>query len=552
MELYPVFPDDLSALDDDALAALIEDAQTAVEGVASGSIDTGDLSAADVIAQTEAAVDAIERARGEQTARADEIAASQAALADLAARARGEQPAADEPAAEEAEPAAADEPAAEEEPALAAAATPEPQRRSARFAALPRRSDDRAPTDDTAARPRIQVVSEGVGRAIGTEMPSMRDVAAALLAKRRAFSAVPEGVSEDVPVVRVLGAYPSDRILGDDPVRNWEQVNAVIGEEALVASGGLCAPVQPYYDLDLVSEAMRPVRDALPSFNATRGGIRFMTPPKLSAVTTAIGYITAAQDLAGGTSATKTSQTIPCPAQTEVDVAIIYRQLKFGNLGARTFPEQVENFLGLAQAAWARLAETKIIDGIAAASTATTAGAVAGAASTLAGQIITAAAGMRSRHRMSRNRTLRVLIPDWAVDLLDVDLARAQFDRLEHRSSDVLSLLRDKNIVVSTFVDGETSSTQVFGTQAASALLGFPSTVIWYIFPEGSFVYLDGGTLDLGVVRDSTLNTTNDFSIFAEGFENVAFLGVESLKVTSTVTANGSVMGPTTATSPVV
>jgi hypothetical protein len=413
------------------------------------------------------------------------------------------------------------------------------------------RDADRAPADTT-PRPRIQVVSEGVGFALGADVPSMRTVAEAMMRKRRAFAAIPEGVSEDVPVVRVVGAYPADRILGDDPIKNWEQVQAVTSDDALVASGGLCAPVQPYYDLDLISESMRPVRDALATFNADRGGIRFMTPPKLSAVTTAVGTITAAQDLAGGTSATKTSQTIPCPAQTEVDVAIIYRQLKFGNLGARTFPEQVENFVGLAQAAWARTAETKLLDGIAAASIATTVSAVAGATSTLAGQIITAAAGMRSRHRMSRTRTIRVLMPDWAIDLLDVDLARAQFDRLEHKSSDVLALLREKNIVVSTFVDGETSGSQVFGTQAASALLGFPTNCIWYMFPEGSFVYLDGGTLDLGVVRDSTLNATNDFSIFAEGFENVAFLGVESLKVTSPVTANGTVYAPVTATSPVV
>jgi hypothetical protein len=100
--LFPVFPDDLSTLSDDELAALIEQAQDAVAGVASGAIDTGEMTAADVLAATEEAVAGIERARGEQTARADEIAESQARLDELAARARGDQPAAADDAETEA------------------------------------------------------------------------------------------------------------------------------------------------------------------------------------------------------------------------------------------------------------------------------------------------------------------------------------------------------------------------------------------------------------------------------------------------------------------
>jgi hypothetical protein len=38
---------------------------------------------------------------------------------------------------------------------------------------------------------------------------------------------------------------------------------------ALVASGGLCAPLSPFYDLPPLSV----VRDALPTLSVTRGGI---------------------------------------------------------------------------------------------------------------------------------------------------------------------------------------------------------------------------------------------------------------------------------------
>lgn len=48
---------------------------------------------------------------------------------------------------------------------------------------------------------------------------------------------------------------------------------------SLVATGGLCAPVTPYYDLKLCTSPS-PVREALPSFAADRGGIRFTDAPE--------------------------------------------------------------------------------------------------------------------------------------------------------------------------------------------------------------------------------------------------------------------------------
>ena len=44
---------------------------------------------------------------------------------------------------------------------------------------------------------------------------------------------------------------------------------------------------------------------------------------------------------------------------------------------------------------------------------------------------------------------------------------------------------------------------------------------------------LDAGVLDVGVVRDSTLDATNDSELFSEVFEGVAFRGVEALTIIS-------------------
>jgi hypothetical protein len=35
-------------------------------------------------------------------------------------------------------------------------------------------------------------------------------------------------------------------------------------------------------------------------------------------------------------------------------------------------------------------------------------------------------------------------------------------------------------------------------------------------FPAGHFLHLDGGGLELGIMRDSTVNSSNDYEVFEE------------------------------------
>jgi hypothetical protein len=95
------------------------------------------------------------------------------------------------------------------------------------------------------------------------------------------------------------------------------------------------------------------------------------------------------------------------------------------------------------------------------------------------------------------------------------------------------------------------SALAAFADEAAGALDDFPVDVQWALFPEGAFIHVDGGTLELGLVRDSTLNSTNDFQFFGESFENVALLAPAqaALWVTSTVCPSGEFPATTTALS---
>jgi hypothetical protein len=71
------------------------------------------------------------------------------------------------------------------------------------------------------------------------------------------------------------------------------------------------------------------------------------------------------------------------------------------------------------------------------------------------------------------------------------------------------------------------------------ALATWPTTVQWALFVEGSWLYLDGGTLDLGIVRDASLVRTNDYQQFSEVFESAVHIGCESWWITSTIDVSG-------------
>lgn len=545
--LFPALPEDITTLTDEQLAALITERQEIVNKIKARDSDLLEgRDTATVLAELKAGVAAINTVKEEQATRIAVEAELDAAIDELTAG--------DEDGGEGDPEATGEEEEVEEteqvpEP-IAAAVTGRPIR-TRRVEPEPVKPD--VPVRGFVASSNIQGYREG------QVLTKPREVAEAMLAKARSLVASPEGFEEKIVVGRLYTEFPEERtlVMGDEE-GNTEKVAAVVGRnamgvgmdgtgEVLLASGGLCAPVTPYYDLELIATARRPVRDSLPVFNATRGGIRFGTPPGLAAVTTAIGRVTAAQDQTGGTTGAKSCQQIACPSFTEVDVAMIYQCLRFGNLGSRAWPEQVVQFTNLVAAAAARLAETALLDGISAASTATTGAQIAGANSTLLGQILTAAAGQRSRNRMEDEAVLRVLLPAWVKELLVTDLIRSQFQRFDMTIDGVEALLRSFHVAPTFYIDGPTTGSQVFGAQGAGVLLPFPPTVKWWIFPEGSFLYLDAGTLDVGIVRDSTLNLSNDFQVFSEVFENIAFVGVESLQVISTVCANGQVTLPITA-----
>jgi hypothetical protein len=396
-------------------------------------------------------------------------------------------------------------------------------------------ADRRPITETSAAAVAITAGADIPGYTAGSSMDSMSDVSVAMEKRLHALRRVNGGDGEQHIVASITTQYPEGRTLTQDAEANWAKVQAVTGPEALVASGGHSAPFEVKYDIFGLGTTARPLRDALPRFQADRGGIRFVTPPVLSSYADAVGVWTAANDSAETPSpAAKLSLTVAAASELTVATDAVTLQLQFGNLMSRAYPELIarHNELGLIQ--HAREAEGQILTRLTALSTAVTSTSLIGVARDFLVTLGRAAANYRGRHRLEADAPLRVIAPSWIKDAMAADLAlQMPGDSTLNAYAEIDGFVASRNINITYHIDDFTDS------QSASALNEFADTFVWYMFAEGTFLFLDGGTLDLGVIRDSTLVGTNDYKMFVETFEGVAKIGVESLKVTSTIAVNG-------------
>jgi hypothetical protein len=391
------------------------------------------------------------------------------------------------------------------------------------------------------------------GYTAGSTMQDMNEVASAMEKRIHSLRRVNGGDGEQHIVASFATQYPESRTLSSNAEENALKIAAVTGPEALVASGGHSAPFEVKYDIfSIGSTNLRPVRDALPRFQADRGGVRFITPPTFANVTSntltyesAVGVWTSATD-AAPYSNTKASLTISAASEVTVATDAVTLQLQFGNLMTRAYPELIARHNELALVQHAREAEENLISGISAGSTAVTTTNLIGFGRDFLVQVRRAAAAYRSRHRLGADARLKIVIPFWVHDAMAADLALSMpgDGTLSLGRSEIDGYLANLNVDVVTSLDNTTPGTianSLNAYQAGSAALNeFPDTFKWFLFSEGTFLFLDGGTLDLGIIRDSTLTGTNDYKMFIETFEAVAKVGIESLAITSTININGA------------
>ena len=376
------------------------------------------------------------------------------------------------------------------------------------------------------------------GYTAGSTINDMTEVAQAMEKRIHSLRRVNGGDGEQHIVASITTQFDEARTLTTDAEANSAKISAFAAESAIVASGGHGAPYEVKYDIfGLGSTTIRPIRDSLPKFQADRGGIRFVTPPSFAGDTyaNAVGLWTAAVD-ADPQGATKASLTVSAAAEQTATTDAVTLQLQFGNLMTRAYPELIARHNELALVQHAREAEVNLLGKIDAASTAVTTTNLIGFGRDFLVQIRRAAVAYRSRHRIDPSTQLKAIVPDWVVDAMAADLTLSMpgDGTIALSKAEIEGYLANSNVTLTT-----TPDQNYFGAQGAGALLEFPDSFKWFLFAEGTFLFLDGGTLDLGIIRDSSLVGTNDYKMFVETFEGLAKVGIESLAITSTISING-------------
>lgn len=361
------------------------------------------------------------------------------------------------------------------------------------------------------------------GYGTGSTLSSMSSVADAFAKRLHTLRNVQGGSGQQHVVATLAFEYPDNRVLqGDDP-SNIAKVNDVIAPSALVASAGVCAPLETIYDVPVCGDTDRPVRDALARFAADRGGVRIYGSPTLAG---GVGI----WDPSSPT--TKSCEDATCPTPDEILLNAVYACVKFSNYTNRFFPEVVQANTDLAMINHARVADLALLAQIATASTEVTPSSVTdlGITRQVLRTLANNAAYLRRTHRLANNAPLRAIFPSWLQDAMRADLATQMpgdgLEALAISEAQINGYLRNIGVNATWSLDSwddEGAALAPTGTE------GFETEVSFALFPEGTFLFLDGGTLDLGVVRDETMLSANEYATFVETFENVAKVGCESL-----------------------
>lgn len=292
------------------------------------------------------------------------------------------------------------------------------------------------------------------------------------------------------------------------------------GVGALTASGGICAPAEPRYEFFNI--ATRAGLLDLPTVGASRGRVTYSVSPSIGDFIGQSGIAsvwTNTTDTTPGES-TKPVFTFVCPENLTCTIAAYPTILQFGNFAARFYPEAVDNATSLAMIAADRVVNAaRIAAVVAAADSYAPTDTGAGGIVNFITNIASAASDYRERYGMGPDAVLDGAAPAWVREALYVDAvardATTAYDEVQRRVNGALTNL---NVRFQWVYDLDDANDNLF-PQTADVLLWAPGTV----------VELDAGELNLGVVRDSTLNSTNDFQVFSEPFVGWCFPGHEVL-----------------------
>lgn len=541
-----VVPEDLTDVEDGALDALGIELLKTFDAIRSdGSLSPAKLGELRTITA------AIERVQVETERRETENAELAAEVESLASRIKITDPEPDpEPEPEEPEDEVIEVAASEVEvidtPALAAAATATAPPRTPGALIVKRKRlnvplaevSRRAPDPDlNGRRDAMVIIAPDVPNYVAGRTVEDLDVLTDAMHRRAKTLANPSG-SITVATIRREFDIVLDREAAPEAI--WDIVKRSADPEHLVAAGGWCAPSSIIYDFFNIA-CDDGILD-VPTVGVTRGGIRFPSSPSIADALDDIWLWTEGDDIAAATgSGVKPCVRVPCPTFSEERLDCHGLCITAGNLTESAYPELIRNYLSLVMNAHRHVINQRIINDIVAGSTAVTVtGTDVPITTGILGAIGLQVADYRERYRMCDNDVLEVVLPRWAKQAIKSDIAkRTGVDMLAVTDSEMMGWFDERMVRVQFVSDWQVGTTGLPGF--TTPLTAWPENVQFLIYAAGTWVVGNGLDLDLGVVRDSTLNAKNDHTAaWTEECKLVAKIGHDSRVVTVNFCVNGA------------
>ena len=398
----------------------------------------------------------------------------------------------------------------------------------------------RQPAADLEHRPELHILaaSDVPGFSNGQDIDTMDDLVKATTERCKALGNGPHFV----PLAKIRREFPmvldADSMTPQQMREAWEGMLADQygttdlsdgkAMEALVAAGGWCAPSEIRYDFFQISEVAGLVD--LPTFGVKRGGLKW--PQSLSlfdffalAGAPASGLPTNAtmpwewtevDDILAATgSPQKACLRPPCPGFDEARLRVFGLCITAGNLTEDAFPELIRHFMAQTVVAHNRSINRRMLLQMAAASTLVDMSSVINdadsAVNAFLGSLDLQATDYREKHGMRDTAVLEAVAPSWLRGLLRSDFARKNgLELFDVADSYIQNALNVRNIRAQWVQDWQTRLATGIAPVGGAAPTAWPTSVDVILSAPGTFGRGNGMTLDLGVVRDSTLNKSND------------------------------------------
>ena len=559
-----VIPEDLTALSDEDLNALHEQAVAAFDGVYGEGSDLSEEDLATLSGLTEG----IEAISAEQATREQARAERAEQAAELAARAHPQSEQSDEEEVSddtpevtaetetetEGEPAPAEAEAEAQPEPIAAAASPRREIRVPRSTGYARHTPSPRPAHEAQGIRDVLLASgEGTGFAAGQGLTW--DDAASIVERRlnqynhgqyEAARKAGRHLRQQFSVLSLRKPVPEDMVIngpGDvEEVMKRAMDESRLPGGSLTAAGGWCAPSETVYDLTEIE-----TRDglfSLPEIQINRGGINRTLGPDFADLYTLYDggfHYTEAEDEAGDYDGigggSKPCITIPCPSFEEFRLDTDGLCINAGLLQQKGYPESIARTIRGVMVAHDHAMAGRILTDMETGSTAVTMTAdQVGTTAPLLDAIEMQVEHYRTVTRIARASTLEAVFPFWVRGAVRSDLARRNGvdNMLSVSDAQIAGWFRDRGVNAQFVYNWDDLS----GT--AAQMVQWPTTVKFLLYAAGTWVRGGGDVITLDTLYDSVLLGTNDYTALftEEGYVVIPMLH-DSRVVTVPVSSTG-------------